>query len=287
MSTDADNRGRTMPGTHHSAGAGAAAADQALLPAVAAAVQAAGARMLQDFSYDARPQDRTAVAQAIQAGDAVSLQVLRDALLAARPGAGWVEDELESGDLPEGEWWICDPVEGAINHVHGMTNWCVTATLVRDNVPVVTAVSQPTTGNLYTAVRGGGAHLDGVRLRPSAKTALDAAYVSTGQAAPGEGSETHRRIGQSVTAMLADALLVCVAVPATSQLVHVAAGRMDAFWQHSQVRSGLVPGALLVSEAGGTVTDTHGRPWTLASPDFLAAAPGIHQAAVDILSTIA
>jgi myo-inositol-1(or 4)-monophosphatase len=283
MSTDTNSPQGTMPATRRSA----AAADQALLPAVVDAVRAAGARMLEEFSYDARPADRTGIAEAIQAGDAVSLEYLRDPLLAARPGAGWVEDELDTGVLPEGEWWICDPVEGAVNHVHGMPHWCVTATLVRDNVPVVTAVSQPVTGNLYTAVLGGGAHLDGVRLRPSAKTDLDAAYVSTGQAAPGEGPETYRRIGCSVTAMMERALLVGVSVPATLQLVHVAAGRTDAFWQYSRVRSGLVPGALLVSEAGGRVSDTRGRPWTLASEDFLAAAPGIHQAAVDALATVA
>jgi len=87
-----------------------------------------------------------------------------------------------------------------------------------------------------------------------------------------------------VTAMLLDALVVRVSVPATMQLIHVAAGRMDVFWQFSDVRSGLLPGALLVAEAGGTVTDTRGEPWTLASKDFLASAPGLHAQAVTVLA---
>jgi myo-inositol-1(or 4)-monophosphatase len=178
------------------------------------------------------------------------------------------------------------PVEGNINHIHGMTDWGVTATLVRDNVSVLTAVHLPLIGNTYTAVRGGGAYLDRVRLHPSKKTDLGAALVGTGQAMPGEDSETHRRIGQSVTAMLGATLVVRVSVPATLQLIHVAAGRMDVFWQYSQVRSGLLAGALLVDEAGGTVTDTHGCAWSLESEDFLATAPGLHSAAVDISSAI-
>lgn len=261
--------------------------DEALLPAVVAAVQAAGRVVASRFSTDARPRSRDEITVALAANDAASLGVMRAALLAARPGSQWSEDELGSGALPPGEWWVTDPVEGNINHGHGMEDWCVTATLVRDNVPVLTAIDLPLTQNLYTAVRGRGAYLNGVRLSPSAKTDLEAALVGTGQAVPGESSETFRRIGRSVTAMLEAALVVRVAVPATLQLVHVAAGRMDAFWQYSDVRSGLLAGALLVQEAGGAVTDTHGRSWTPASEDFLAAAPGLHDAAVDALTATA
>jgi myo-inositol-1(or 4)-monophosphatase len=178
-------------------------------------------------------------------------------------------------------------VEGNINHIHGMADWCVTATLVRDNTPVLTVVNLPMTDNTYTAIRGGGAYLDGVRLNVSVKTKLHAALVGTGQAMPGEDRETYLRIGQSVTAMLGKALVLRVSVPATLQLIQVAAGRMDVFWQYSQVRSGLLAGALLVEEAGGRITDTHGRPWSLTSSDFLASASRLHGAAVEVLSAIA
>ncbi|MDC0709124.1 3'(2'),5'-bisphosphate nucleotidase CysQ [Stigmatella sp. ncwal1] len=261
--------------------------DEALLPTVVTAVQAAGSHLKGRFSFGSRLGSGEEIAAALHANDAESLGVLRDVLAAARPRAGWVENELETGALPPGEWWITDPVEGNINHIHGMTDWCVTATLVRDNTPVLTVVNLPMTGNTYTAIRGGGAYLDGVRLHASAKTALDAALVGTGQAQPGEDRETYRRIGQSVTAMLEGALVLRVSVPATLQLIQVAAGRMDVFWQYSQVRSGLLAGALLVEEAGGRITDTHGRPWSLTSKDFLAAAANLHRAAVGVLSSIA
>ncbi|MDH6484650.1 fructose-1,6-bisphosphatase/inositol monophosphatase family enzyme [Streptomyces sp. SAI-127] len=145
----------------------------------------------------------------------------------------------------------------------------------------------PLTGDTYTAVAGGGARLNDRPLKVSAKTDLGAALIGTGQAKPGEDERTFRRIGGSVTAMLINGLVVRVSVPATMQLIHVAAGRMDAFWQFSDVRSGLVAGALLVSEAGGTVTDLTGDPWNTGSRDFLAAAPGLHSAALKVLSPIA
>jgi myo-inositol-1(or 4)-monophosphatase len=260
--------------------------DQALLDAAVVAVQAAGSRLKGRFSANAPDFLNLAeVVAAIHANDEASLAVLREPLLAARPGAQWAEEE-DGGELPAGEWWIADPVEGNINHIHGMADWGVTATLVRENVPVLTVIHLPLSGSTYTAIRGGGAWLDGVRLHPSKKVELKAALVGTGQAKPGEGSDTFRRIGQSAMAMLEAGLVLRVSVPATLQLIHIAAGRMDVFWQYSQIRSGLLAGALLVQEAGGVISDTHGRPWSLASDDFLAAAPGVHSAAVEVLSTI-
>jgi myo-inositol-1(or 4)-monophosphatase len=265
-------------------GDGGTAEYQALLPAVVAAVKAAARHIRARFSFDSRPISREELASALAANDAASVELLRPALTKVRPGAGWIEDEEEGGSLPSGEYWVTDPVEGNINHIHGMSEWGVTATLVRDNVPVLTAVYLPMSDNIYTSVRGGGAYLDGVRLRTSLKTDLGVALVGTGQAKPGETIEIYRQIGQSVTAMLQGALLVRVSVPVTLLLLQLAAGRMDAFWQYGQVRVGLLPGALLVEEAGGIITDIQGRTWTTASKNFLATAPGLHAAAVKALS---
>ncbi|MGW3816908.1 inositol monophosphatase family protein [Streptomyces sp. NPDC005046] len=260
------------------------AADTTLLSDVTAAVKTAGLTLLDRYTPHARGVSLSEVVDEIHANDEAVLDVLREPLLGARRGSQWAEDELAGGALPLGEWWVVDPAEGNINHVHGMPDWAVTATLVRDNQPVLTVVHLPLTGDTYTAVLGGGARLNDQPLTVSAKTDLGAALVGTGQAKPGEDEHTFRRIGESVTTMLVNGLVVRVSVPATMQLIHVAAGRMDAFWQFSDVRSGLVAGALLVSEAGGTVTDLAGAPWSTASGDFLAAAPGIHSAALQVLS---
>lgn len=263
--------------------------DGALLAATVAAVRAAGAAMLARFDAETRtPDDLASVVRAIHDNDDAALRIARPLLQRARPNAGWVDDELEGGALPAGEWWVFDPVEGNVNHVHGLPEWGVSATLVRDNVPVLTAVYEPLGDQLYAALRGNGvAYVNGVPMRPSTKTELKAAIVTTGQAKPGETADTYRRLGESVTAMLNAALVVRMTVPATFQLAHVASGRIDGFWQYSDVRSGLAAGALLVSEAGGAVTDTQGRPWTLASADFLATAPGVHREAVQALAHVA
>ena len=260
---------------------------EAILPAVVNAVEAAGAILLARFSTTPDLENRDRLLEATAANDLAVIGSLQDALGKARPEAGWVEDEVGTGELPQGEWWIVDTVEGNINHVHGLPTWGVTVTLVSDNRPVLTVVNAPLAGRTYPAIDGGGAFCDGVKMCCSKKTDIGIALVATGQAMPREGNETYRLIGQSVMAMLQAALVVRVTVPATFEIVAVASGQMDAFWQYSQVRSGLVSGALLVQEAGGIVTDTQGRPWGLTSKDFLASAPGLNQAAITALACIA
>jgi len=257
-----------------------------LLQLVNSAVQSAGMAVKKLYSPATRPQDRADINRMIASNDAISLVVLKASLSAALPNAQWAEDEADTGSLPPGEWWVTDPVEGAINHVHGLPDWCITATLVRDNEIILTAVYLPMSDETYAALRGEGAWLNGVRLRTSNKTLLENAIAGTGQAMPHEGHKVYQSIGMSVIAMLEAALVVRVSVPATLQLIQVAAGRQDVFWQFSQVRSGLLAGALMVSEAGGKVTDLQGGPWHLGSKDFLASSPAISAPAVAVLSLL-
>jgi myo-inositol-1(or 4)-monophosphatase len=262
----------------------AAACDADLLGRTAIAVRAAGSALRERFGEVVRYGTREELMRALAANDDTALNILRPRLTRLRPDADWVEAELDAGELPPGEWWVVDPAEGNVNHLHSLPEWAVTATLVRDNRPVLTAVHLPLTGEMYTALTGAGAHLDGRPLRVSRTAELGLGIVATSQARPDEDETVVRRVGSSITAMLLDALVVRVAVPATLHLLNVAAGRIDAFWHFAGARADLLPGALLVTEAGGRISDAEGRPWTPQSESFLAAAPGVHAEAVATLS---
>ena len=259
--------------------------DPTLLAKVIDAVHGAGARVLALYSPDARPGDWNEIARAGHRNEEASLDGLRAALEAARPQAQWVDDDQETVVLPPGEWWAVDAVEGNVNHVHGLPEWCVSATLLRDNTPVLTVVYQPIGDLTYTAIRGGGAHLNGQPLRTSTKSDLAVAIVTTGQAEAGQ-TLTYRRFGDAITSMMSRALLVRATVPSTFPLLLVASGHYDVFWQYEPVLPGIAAGALLITEAGGIVSDTHGHPWQPGSPDFLTASPRLHAAAVEALSTV-
>ncbi|WP_030373347.1 inositol monophosphatase family protein [Streptomyces rimosus] len=267
-----------------SAAPAGSASDADLLAQTAIAVRAAASVLRERFGGVVRHRTREELMRALAANDDAALDVLRPRLTLLRPDARFVEDELAGGALPPGEWWVLDPAEGNVNHLHALPEWAVTATLVRDNQPVLTAVHLPLTGETYTALAGAGARLDGRPLHVSRTTDLGLSLVATSQARPDEDEKVVRRIGSSITAMLFDALVVRTSVPATLHLLNVAAGRIDAFWQFAGARADLLPGALLVAEAGGRISDAEGRPWTPQSESFLAAAPGVHTEAVTTLS---
>ena len=254
---------------------------QDLLAATTAAVRNAGARMLARYSPASRQPGLTELLESLHDNDSAVADVLRPALAAIRPEARWLDDEHGSGPLPAGEWWLIDPMGGNVNAVHGMPDWNIGVSLVRDGRPVLAVLYFPVLGELFTATEGGGAHLDGERLQVSAKTSLDGALAGTGQAQPGHGFLD--RMGSSFTAMSEAALYVRISVPVTHQLAQVAAGRMDLHWQFDNVRSHAA-GVLLVQEAGGVVTDLDGGPWDLTSTGYLAAAPGVHAAALEVLT---
>ncbi|KOU21765.1 inositol monophosphatase family protein [Streptomyces sp. WM6368] len=261
-----------------------ATSDAHLLDRTVVAVRAAGSALRARFGDVVRYRTREELMRALAANDDTALDILRPRLTRLRPDAGWVEDELDGGALPPGEWWVVDPAEGNVNHLHALPEWAVTATLVRENQPVLTAVHLPLTGETYTALSGAGAHLDDRPLHVSRTTDLGLSIVATSQARPDEDEKVVRRVGSSITAMLFDALVVRTSVPATLHLLNVAAGRIDAFWQFAGARADLLPGALLVTESGGRISDAEGRPWTPQSESFLATAPGVHTQAVAALS---
>jgi myo-inositol-1(or 4)-monophosphatase len=239
--------------------------------------------MMTRYSIEARQSGLAELLANLRANDAAVVDVLRPALTEIRPQAGWLNDEHGTGPLATGEWWLIDPVGGNVNAVHGMPDWNIGVSLVRDGRPVLAVVYFPVLDEMFTATEGGGAFLDGVRLRVSDKESLEGALAGTGQAQPGQDAEMAARMGSSFTAMMKAAIYVRISVPATHQLAQVAAGRMDLHWQFDNVRSH-VAGVLLVQQAGGVVTDLHGKPWELTSESYVAAAPGVHAAALDVLA---
>lgn len=257
----------------------------ALLAGMTAAADRAGQQLLAHFSSDARPHDRKALMAALAHNEALVAQGLRDALSTLRPGAKWLDGELEATPLPDGEWWVVDAVEGNVNHVHGLRDWGVSITLVRDQQPVLAVFHHPLEGLMWTAVSGKGAHRNGQAVRVSAKADLADAIVSTGQAEAGQVA-TYGPLGASVTAMLGHALLVRTSVPSTFPMLQVASGQNDVFWQYACVLPGVAAGALFVQEAGGTVSRIDGSPWQPGAPDILMASPALHAAASAVLRTI-
>lgn len=246
------------------------------LAATCAAIEAAGQMLLKRFDTSARPSTMEALMEAASANEQAVGKTLEAALLAAVPGSILLDDEEPLPSEDGGHGWVVDTVEGNVNHVHGREGWAVTACLLEGRRPVLAAIYVPLSGALFTAEAGHGATERQQTLHVSGKSELRASIVATAQAKPFQDASVYQAMSRMFQRMLDRALLVRTSVPSTMELLDLAAGRIDAFWQHAGVGSGLAAGALLVREAGGIVTDTAGNDWHLGSEGFVASGPALH-----------
>ncbi len=184
---------------------------------------------------------------------------IRDALLAAYPEHVVLgEEQGQSGEASHR--WIVDPIDGTLNYAHGFPFYCVSIGLEIDGDLVLGVVYDPVRDELFSAVRGGGAYLNGRPLTVSSETNPGNAMLATGFAYSGD------TIGENLDAfarMLSAVRTVRRPGAAALDLCYVAAGRLDGFWELKLNPWDVAAGVVIVQEAGGTVTDSGGAPYQL------------------------
>jgi len=179
--------------------------------------------------------------------------------------------------------WIIDPVDGTVNFAHGFPMFCVSIGFEAAGVMEYGVVYDPLRDEIFEAVRGGGAWLNGSkRLKVSGVDNLNEALVATGfpydirERLP----ETTARVGRVLGATQG----LRRAGSAALDLAYVASGRMDAFFEENLKPWDTAAGMLLVTEAGGTVTTFTGEPYSIFSDNIAASNGLLHGDIVALLS---
>ena len=187
-----------------------------------------------------------------------------------------------SATVPEGPCWVFDPIDGTTNFTHGLPIFCSSLALEIGGVAQVAAVYDPTRRELFTAERGGGAFLNGKPMHVSrADTLLESVLVT------GFPYDVHSRVAE-IVGLFAEFVGRARAVrrlgSAAIDLCYVAAGRMDGFWERDLNAWDIAGGALLVIEAGGTLTNFRGEPFNSRGRDVVGSNGRIHQAMLDVIA---
>jgi len=188
-----------------------------------------------------------------------------------------------AASVPSGPCWVFDPIDGTTNYAHGLPIFCASLALEIDGVPELAAVYDPNRRELFTAERGGGAHLNGVPLHVSSAAQLVDSLLVTGFP-----YDVHARVDDIVGlfgAFVGRARAVRRLGSAALDLCWVAAGRMDGFWEADLKPWDVAGGALVVAEAGGRVTATDGSAFTSRGGNVLASNGVIHDAMIDVIRT--
>jgi len=218
----------------------------------------------------------------VSAADRKAEEVVRDALLKARPGYSLV---LEEGGIIEGtdksHTWHVDPLDGTSNFLHGVPHFAVSIGLEREGVIVAGVVFDPIKDELFVAERGKGAYLNNRRLRVAARS--DMAYALVGYGTPYLGRGSHPRLLREISSVMAVSGGTRRMGSAALDLAYVACGRLDAYWERDLQTYDFAGGVALVREAGGFVTSADGAAEPLASRSVCCGNESLHRDLLAIL----
>ncbi|MDX2145345.1 MAG: inositol monophosphatase family protein [Rhodospirillaceae bacterium] len=255
----------------------------AVLNVMIGAAEKAAKALKRDFGEIENLQvSRKGPSDFVSAADVKTEQHLVAELTKARPGFGF---QLEEGGVIAGSdgehTWIIDPIDGTTNFLHGIPHFAISIGLKRGDDIIAGLVYNPITDDMFIAEKNGGAFHNNRRLRVSARTRLDDAVIATG--IPHKGRGDHEEfIEQSRRVMAATAGLRRFGT-ASLDLAFVAAGRFDGFWEMALQPWDIAAGILLVTEAGGFVTELRGPGSPMPTGDVLAANPHLHPQLRDVI----
>ncbi len=237
----------------------------ALLKVMSDAARKAARGLNRDFGELAELQvAKKAPADFVSAADLKAEQTIFEMLSKARPGYGFLGEErgmIEGTDKTH--TWIVDPLDGTTNFLHAIPHFAINIALQREGAIVAAVTYNPISNDLFWAEKGKGCFVNDKRLRVAARTRMDESVFATGIPFLGHGQhatflkELHQ-VSQRVAGVRRFG-------SAALDLAWVAAGRYDGYWERDLSPWDLAAGILLVTEAGGRVTNANGEDDVLGS----------------------
>lgn len=257
------------------AGASPAAESQLEVQLLALAVEVArqaGALLLERFEGGSERSlaSKTSPTDLVSEADFASERLIRELLSAPRPQDAFLGEEGGGEDGSSGLTWVVDPLDGTVNFLFGVPQWCVSVAVRDGEGELAGAVFDPCRGELFTATRGGPALLDGVPLPALVRRCDDlaTALVATGFAYDAQVRAAQAAVFARLIPRVRD---IRRFGSAALDLAWTAAGRYDAYFERTVKPWDIAAGALVCERAGLVVRELPeraGLPWGV-----MAAAP--------------
>jgi myo-inositol-1(or 4)-monophosphatase len=259
-----------------------------LLKVMQDAVRRASRGLVRDFGEVTELQvSKKGAADYVTAADLKAEQVLIDELTKARPGYGFLAEErglIEGTDKTH--TWIIDPLDGTTNFLHAIPHFAINVALERDGAVVAAVTFNPISQDMFWAEKGKGAFLNQERrLRVAARRTLSEAMLATG--IPFQGRPGHARFLKELHQMMPHVSGVRRFGAAALDMAWVAAGRYDGYWERDLNPWDLAAGQLLVTEAGGQVSEIDGGDANPRSTTMVASNLDLHRQIVERLKAAA
>ncbi|HYQ46228.1 MAG TPA: inositol monophosphatase family protein [Polyangiaceae bacterium] len=244
----------------------------------------AGAALLRSyFARGAIPGvSQKGPADFVSEADLRAESIIKETLAAAHPGAQFQAEESAPDRVPVGPRFIIDPLDGTTNFLRRIPHFSVSLAYADDSGTIAGVVLDVMRDELFWAERGLGAFLGEQRLSVSSSAVFEDALIHTG--VPHRGRPDHAGYLRSLSRVMATVSGIRRLGSAALDLAYVAAGRGDAFFEKGLSPWDIAAGMLLVTEAGGIVTDQRGGPVSFERGEVLAASSALHDPLLKMLN---
>ena len=190
------------------------------------------------------------------------------------------EGGLRKRDGTSGRTWIIDPLDGTSNYLQHFPVWSISIALRHDDEMIAGLIYEPLRDIFFTTERGAGAFRNGSRMQVSTQPQLEGSFLATGF--PFRAQE----YVSTYCAIFQDVLRVAKGVrragSAALDLAYTAAGIFDGFFELHLAPWDVAAGALMVTEAGGTVSDFSGGQRWFERGNIVGAPPGVHPGLLEL-----
>lgn len=223
-----------------------------LLNTAMAGARAAGDLLLERFGGPAQGvATKSTPTDLVSDADRDSETLLIDLIARDRPDDGVLSEEGAGGESTSGLRWVIDPLDGTVNYLFGIPQWCVSIAVEDDEGWLAGAVFDPNRDEMFSATRGGSAHLNDERISVSERDDLATALIGTGFSYDVRIREVQAQVAARVLTRVRD---IRRAGSAALDLAWVACGRLDGMYEADMNAWDRAAGELLITEAGGVTS---------------------------------
>lgn len=212
--------------------------------------------------------------------DKNSERIIVEELRQLLPDAGFVTEEGLATFSGEQYYWVIDPLDGTTNYIHGLAPYCVSIALCKGLDIEMGVVYDAPSDEMFSAYRGGGAHLNGQRLHVSDVSFQEALLVLE---LPYNAEQYSPLIIPLMQHLYGRVGGIRMSGTAAVSLCHLAAGRIDGWMEKYLGRYDYMAGAIIVEEAGGKVTDFDGSSNFTLGDNIIATNSRFHEEMVRLL----
>ncbi|HSV76060.1 MAG TPA: inositol monophosphatase family protein [Bacteroidales bacterium] len=215
--------------------------------------------------------------------DKTSEKLLVDRLQELLPQAGFIVEEDTLQKQGQEYLWVVDPLDGTTNFIHGVPVFSISIALMQHDEAILGVVYEINRDECFWAIKGQGAWLNEKPIKVSSAPSVNDSLLATGF--PYYDYQRLEQYLELFTWCLRNSHGVRRLGSAAADLAYVAAGRFDGFFEYSLSPWDVAAGSLLVSEAGGKVTDFSGTKNFIAAREIVATNPLIFDELLEKVKT--